>query len=166
MKKQFFVFVLLQFLVWGCKKSPAPDPVPPTPPASITIQSATLNGTAVATGGIQKGVMPASELIVKFSEPVSQSTAGTTIKLNEANSGSSTPNIKYSDDDKTLTIRLGSLKYLTNYSFSIANTLKSSNGGALKQPFNLTIQTGIDSSNKLKHLSDNLQSEINKFNHK
>ena len=83
----------------------------------------------------------------------------------------STLSIKVNDISKDLGELTSKKDQVLNQVQSLASIVAETSNGAgnvalVCEKVNETTIEFIDSSNKLKHLSDNLQSEINKFNHK
>lgn len=82
-----------------------------------------------------------------------------------------TVNIKVNDISKDLGELTRKKNQVLNQVQSLSSIVAETSDGAgnvalVCEKVNETTSEFIDSSNKLKHLSDNLQSEINKFNHK
>lgn len=150
---KFFIIGLL-ILLSGCSKTPGDTP-PPTVEADFTSTSLQINGinnssftyTNISTNPIIK---------ISFSSAVKQASVAANVLFNESGGTAVPYNISFENNDSSFTVRPSSLlKSFTTYTLIVSSTLQSVTNKNLKNSLNITLRTGIDSSNKFPLISDN-----------
>ena len=154
MKGNIVVALALVFVL-GCSKKNS-NVTPPVVIESDFIQ------TAIFFNGTNNGSTTFNNtntnptLKITFNKPVKRSTAGSNILLTESNGVAVATNTNYENGDSSLVIKPSTpLKGFTAYAISISTGLQSLSGLALKTQVNLSIRTGIDSTDKFPVISDN-----------
>jgi hypothetical protein len=145
--------LLVMVLLYECsKKSSGGNPPPPTPNFYST--EVKLNGQTAAASNYNINLAPI--LKFSFSAALNKSTVSTAIAFADKAGASISYTTSYEDNDKTLVIQPSSnLGYLNKYSVTIANSLKSNEGGNLISGVNVSFTTKIDSSRKFPIITDN-----------
>jgi hypothetical protein len=106
---------------------------------------------------------------LRFDAAINKATVPASVILKENNSSPVSSNISYADEDSTIILEpVSPLKYLSKYKVSIGNQLKSTNGGNLVNPTEISLTTTIDSSRKFpiiteEALLDTVQKRTFKF---
>jgi hypothetical protein len=144
-----FVMVLIS----DCsKKSSGGNSPPPTPNFYST--DVKLNGQSAAASNYNINLIPI--LKFSFSAALNKSTVSTAVSFMDKAGASVSYTTSYENNDKTLVIQPSSnLSYLSKYSVTIANSLKSNEGGTLISSVNVSFSTKIDSSRKFPIITDN-----------
>ncbi|HET9824612.1 MAG TPA: glucoamylase family protein [Chitinophagaceae bacterium] len=139
------------FIFFGCKKSSDGNPPPATPNFYST--DVKLNGQTAAATNYDVTLSP----IIKFSfsAALDRNTVAGAISFKDKSGTSVAYSAAYENSDKTVIIQPSSgLNYLTKYSVSVGNSLKSAEGGSLISGVTLSFVTKIDSSRKFPLISD------------
>lgn len=139
----------LLFLLACSKKSEDP-----TISIIDTSLSFTVNGSNNGTTTYKRlNVKPV--IVLNFTEPVNNVTIADNIKLTGPSSSIVLINISTGNGDKQLTITPQvDLIAFSSYILSIGNGLKSSTGGRLTNPTNISLVTGITYNDKFPRISD------------
>ena len=142
--------LLSLFLVWNCKKDKTAENLPVN--LSFNYTSLDVNGTF--SGFEYKGVRNTPVVKVVFGSVIDQLSAKTAIVLTDKNSSAIPINLVFGNKDSAITIQpVSSLSYLSGYTLTITNTLKSKNGGFLISPIAVKLTTAIDSLDKFQAIS-------------
>lgn len=147
LKAILFVFIAASLLS-ACKKSS--DAKPP----ADTLLSFTVND-------VYNGTLSYSGLSVKpiikfdFTQPVATNTVTTSIKLTDAAGVNIPITTTLQNADKTILVTpQNNLASFTTYQLVVANTLQTSTGGRLVNAVNISLKTGLDSTDKFARISD------------
>jgi len=129
------------------------------PAGVFHFSSASLEGRP--PGYAYKGVSNNPRLQLVFTEPLQRTGATNHITLQEA-SGAAVPlSLAFSGADSIVTVAPQQpLKFLTKYILSISNQLPSAAGNLLSSGALISLQTGIDSSDKFPRISDTALVEL------
>ncbi|MFT3949360.1 MAG: glucoamylase family protein [Agriterribacter sp.] len=148
MRKILFTALLFHaVLISACKKGG--DSAPPTPAAKdFSINSWDVDG--VTNKDNNKGTSASPHIRLYFPDAIDRASVASAIVLQTA-----AYSVDYQNGDSTLIIQPASpLSYLSNYTLTVGNTLKSKPGGSLLFPVEITLQTGYNISNKFPVISD------------
>jgi hypothetical protein len=126
-----------------------------TTPASVQLRSATID--ARSFNGNVNDVSVSPVILLKFSQPLLQSSLASTVSLTDAALNTTVPlTLSLQSGDSVLRIQpASSLKYISKYYFKVSLGLKSAAGAQLSAVINRTIVTKIDSTDKFAAISDN-----------
>ena len=92
---------------------------------------------------------------LRFDAAINKATVPASVILKENNGSPVSSNISYADADSTIILEpVSPLKYLSKYKVSIGNQLKSTNGGNLVNPTEISLTTTIDSSRKFPIITE------------
>lgn len=144
------LFILV--VSWHCnKKSSGGNPPPPAPNFYST--EVKLNGQPLNAVNYNINLSPSFKF--SFSASLNKNTVNTSVSFKDK-SGTPVPySVAYENNDKTLTIQpSAALNYLTKYSVSVSNSLKSAEGGNLVGNLDYSFITKIDSSRKFPIIPD------------
>ncbi len=152
------LYILLILFVLSCQKNGNNDPV--NEPFNYT--SVKLNGAF--SGFDYKGINDFPVFKVSFTSAIDQSSAKNAITMADENSKPVPVSLVFEKADSVVTIKpVSSLNYLSAYTFSVSNSLKSKTGSTLSIPFSINLTTGIDSTDKYPVISrDSLLTLIQK----
>jgi hypothetical protein len=93
---------------------------------------------------------------IEFTEPIKTSSVSSSVKIRNIGGGEMPVTTTFQNHDSVLLVQPSSpLNYLSKYSFSITNGLRSSTDGAFSPDVNENFITKIDSSRKFPVISDN-----------
>jgi hypothetical protein len=139
----------------ACTKQGGNAPVPIPPAVSMNLELRKLNDQVVSTSSVQLQSNEAV-LMLRFSAKVDRSSVTNALAWNAVPASSNVQvHVSYSNGDSVLIIQPSSpLAFLSRYSITISDRLKSTDGAAISSPFSLSIRTGIDPSNKFPLISD------------
>jgi hypothetical protein len=148
----FFTLVLTGF---KCKKEENNSPDPVLPVAKMSIEFRRINNQIINTSSTQL-LSNVAVMQLAFSAKVDRNSVAGAIVWRSPNNNITLPlSITYSNGDSILLLQTATpLEFLTLYSVSISDALKSTSGAALESPFSFSIRTGIDPSNKFPLISD------------
>jgi hypothetical protein len=142
------------WLLLSCNKdsSSSAPPLPPRPVDFIT-SSWYVNNSFLQTTNSNVSLNPVIRF--NFGAAINRNSASGSISFTE-NNGTVVPfSLSYTNGDSTVLLSpAASLKHLTKYRISVANSLKSSNGGSLKEKTEISLLTPIDSTDKFPVISD------------
>lgn len=140
----------------ACKKNSAQISEPISTATSMDLVLKKLNDQVVSTSSVQLQANGAL-LLLSFSAKINRSTVANAVTWIGGTTALNIPvGISFSNGDSVLIIQPQSpLAFLTKYTITISDGLKSTNGVALSSSFFLTIRTGIDNSDKFPIISDN-----------
>jgi hypothetical protein len=142
-------------LFFGCSK--ANDIASQVPLAAAPLSIKTININNISFDNTLYGTVVTPVITVHFTQPVKQTSAANAIFITDANGTKTTVSTTFKNQDSTLVIQPAApLKYLSKYFLKLTAELQSSTGGALKDQFNKSFITQIDSSNKFPVLNDSL----------
>ncbi|WP_240186740.1 glucoamylase family protein [Pedobacter namyangjuensis] len=140
---------LLFFLGIACKKNKSTGDLSNDTSLSFTVNN-TNNGTLKYTG---LNLKPAIKF--SFTEAINTNTASSGIILKDQSGFTVQTANAFQDGDKTLVVTPQSdLKSFTNYTLAVTNDLKSSSGGRLINPVNISLTTGLENSDKFNRITD------------
>lgn len=147
-------FVILSFGA-KCKKKDGSMPDPSSPPVQLKLESKKINDQVVSVSTAQ---LLSNEAVIKlgFSTKVDRVSVSGAITWRSITAATSVPVIvDFSNGDSVLIIHaVSALDFLTQYTVTVADQLKSTTGNPLVASFVLTLRTGIDPSNKFPIISD------------
>ncbi len=146
MRKILFSVLLFHVaFISSCKKGG--DTAPP-PAQDFTINSWDVEGITNQNENRGTTINPVIRLYFPFA--IDRASVASAIELHTANY-----NVNYQNGDSTLAIQPKSaLSYLSNYSLTVNNTLKSKSGGKLIFPVEIKLQTRYDPTFKFPVISD------------
>lgn len=91
-----------------------------------------------------------------FSEPIDSTTIAGGFKLTDASGSNISFTTTLLNADKTIEVLpRNNLASFTTHQLTVLNTLKTTTGGRLVNPVNITFKTGLDSTDKFPVISDN-----------
>jgi hypothetical protein len=138
-----------------CKKKDSSLPDPSSPPVQLKLESKKINDQVVSTSTAQ---LLSNEAVIKlgFSTKVDRVSVSGAITWRSITAATSIPvTVDFSNGDSVLIIHaVSALDFLTQYTVTVADQLKSTTGNPLVPSFVLTLRTGIDPSNKFPIISD------------
>ncbi len=140
-------------ILYSCKKGSSPStPVTPVVPASFSFNSLKVNGVTINTS-VVNGLNTSPVIKISFTAPVKTSSVAGSVSLT---GGTTTPTFTtaYLNNDSTIVITPNGLSHLTAYTLSISTNLKDAKNGGLQTPFNISLRTAIDSTNKFTTITD------------
>ena len=144
------MMTLCTLCLTDCKKNPVPVNIVP---AQMTLAGVDLSNNVWT--GTAYGTNRQPVIRLKFSEPVKQSTVGTSVKLTDANGADVTFTTTFQNKDSVIVIQPSSvLPALVRYTFTVGGTLQSATGGNFISVVNKNFITQIDSSRKFPAISD------------
>jgi len=153
--KYLFCFLALVLTGFKCRKEDKITPDPVLPVAKMKLESGKVNNQVISTSSVQ---LLSNDAVLRlgFSAKVDRSSVTGSIEWRVTNTATTLPlTINYSNGDSVLLIQSASpLGFLTLYSVSISDALKSVKGAALESSFSLSVRTGIDPANKFPVISD------------
>ncbi|HRQ50978.1 MAG TPA: Ig-like domain-containing protein, partial [Agriterribacter sp.] len=145
------VFAVLLFhavLISACKKGDGS--VSPPPATDFSISSWDVDGNTNQDDNRGITVNPAVRLY--FPAAIDRATVASSIVLQTARY-----NVNYQNGDSVLVIQPATaLSYLSNYTLTVGNTLRSKEGGSLIFPVEIKLQTRYDASYKFPAISDSI----------
>lgn len=147
--------IILICALWaGCKKKSS-DPVPPGPtPVNFSLVSWSVNNVSSQTTLYNVSRSPVVKF--RFGAVINRNTVAANIIFKENSGNPVTCNVSYENSDSVVVLQpLSALNFLAKYKISVANQLKSTNGGSLITGVDLLLVTLIDSSRKFPVISDN-----------
>ncbi|WP_243745653.1 glucoamylase family protein [Segetibacter sp. 3557_3] len=90
-----------------------------------------------------------------FTEPVDRGSAQKALRLTDATGQAVNVGTRFENADKTVVVTpQNNLAAFSRYTLAIDNTLQSASGGRLVNPVSITLNTGIDSTDKFPRISD------------
>jgi hypothetical protein len=151
-REKYVVISLIMIVFSNCnKKSSGGNPPPPTPNFYST--EIKLNGQTASASNYNINLSPV--LKFSFSAALNKNTISAAISFKDKAGTSVAYSASYENNDKTVIIQPSSnLNYLTKYSVSVSNSLKSTDGGNLVSAVDVSFATKIDSSRKFTIISD------------
>lgn len=151
--KYLLVFLSL-VMVFSCKKTDSTTTVTPPPVAeNFSYQSITINGVTILPF---KNISRNPFVRVKFTVPVSRSSASQKISITDLAGATITSVVNFDNGDSTVLISPQSaLQFLTRYKIKIDGTLLSAKNTALNSSNEVGFFTSLDSSRKFPQLTDN-----------
>lgn len=151
-KTLFFLLcceVFMLMAVSGCKKGKGTETDPTETTLSFVVNDL-YNGTLVYKNLNVKPVIK-----FNFTEAIRTSTAADGFKLTNASGAAIALTITFLNTDKTVVITpQEELSGLTAYTLSATDRLKTTSGGGLINPVNISLTTGIDGKDKFPRISD------------
>ncbi len=148
-------WVLLISAAWyGCGKGGStPPPNPPPTPVNFTITSWAVSGLVSQTANY--GVSRNGAVRFTFPAAINKSTVDANIQYKEASGGPVTYTATYEKGDSVVIITPSQpLSAITRYKVTVADQLKSTNGGRLINGVDVDLITAIDSSRKFPAITD------------
>jgi len=141
-------------LFFGCKKDGSePEPPPPPPPPSFSLSLVAVDGRPQATSYKDVSISPVVKF--SFSNKISRATVPASFILRN-NAGQTVPvTLSYANNDSSVLLSPATnLDYLSKYSITLSNALKSVEEGSLQSGITINLLTKIDSSRKFPVISD------------
>lgn len=153
---KYLVFVLSVSLIFSCKKNGTPITVTPTPPnvsENFNFVSTDINGVGILPF---KNVNRNPSIKIKFSVPVSRTSAAQKILITENAGATVNSNISFENNDSTvLIIPQNQLQFVTRYKIKVDASLLSAKNTLLNAGREIVFYTTMDSSRKFPAISDN-----------
>jgi len=148
------IFIFFAFCFADCKKKATPEPPVVVPPKQMSLTALLLNSNIWLSTVYGTNRQPV--IRIRFSEPVKQSTVGTSMKLVDTNGAEAALNASFESSDSVVVLKpAANLSALTLYNFTVTSALKSAAGGDFISSVNNSFITQIDSSRKFPVISDN-----------
>lgn len=143
------IYYLAFFLVlFSCKKDD------PFDQASVSFGYNTVKVDGLSSGTSYKGLSDMPVIKIAFNTKIDQTSAKTAITLTDKNSSAVQLNYSFENSDSVISVKpVSSLNNLTNYTFTVSNSLKAKAGGRLSSPVSLSLTTGVDLTNKYETIS-------------
>lgn len=142
------------FITAGCGKSSSTPEPPPPPPAPFKLTEKKMN--SLPASDIYYSIDPQSaQLQFRFNAPVDRNSTSAGISFRSKEGTAYTFSVTYSNNDSIILVKPSSaLPFITKFSVSLSNSLKSAAGGSLTETAKIDFVTKIDSSRKFPALSD------------
>ncbi len=147
--------ILICMFFGGCNGHKDCCPGPPAPtPVNFIITSWSVNNVLSQTTNYNVSRSPVIKL--KFETAIEKNTVAANLALKD-NSGTTVAyNVSYENADSIIVLQpSSSLNFLSKYRVTVATDLRSTNGGKLISPVDISLVTSIDSSRKFPAISDN-----------
>lgn len=142
----------LVIITMACSKGSDPDPSPPDPTGFKT-NAVLIDKKTVTGNGIMTSLNPVIE--IGFTGRIDRSTAQTAITYQGPGSVAVSYTLSFANNDSLLRVESNAkLESLSQFSFSISNSLKSTEGNILATPVSVSFLTPIDSSRKFPTITD------------
>lgn len=155
MRQRTFILILVLYLIAGCKKSSAPEPlVPPPPPSALVLKSVKVDDVTGSSTYYNISTSPAIRFF--FNAPVDRSTVGSRISFKNKAGTPVAHSTVYESDSTILIQPTASLNNIAKYSVALSAGVKSVAGGLMLTSVNLNFITKIDSSRKFPAISDDV----------
>ena len=150
--RKYAGLAMVIIICWNCSKKSSDGSSPPVAP-NFYSTDIKLNGQTATASNYNINLVPV--LKFSFSAALNKNTVGAAISFQDK-AGTAIPySTSYENNDKTVVIQpSSSLTYLTKYSVSVSNSLKSTEGGSLITGVDVSFITKIDSSRKFSLISD------------
>ena len=150
MRQLSFLFIIV--IIIGCSCSKKKDNEPDTPKNPIA-NNVTINALNFNTVLNNIGVRPV--IRIGFSQPLMQSSVTSAVSFKDPGNNSVSFTTTLQNADSVLVIQPSApLAYLSKYSLSISNALKSASNGSLPGKIDRSFTTTIDSSRKFPLISN------------
>lgn len=148
----FFSFTLV---LVACSKSDTGGTVTPPPATNFINNTIAVNGNN--NGGNSYNNLNINPIIsLNFNAPVKRETTVSNILFNQGNGEAVAFGVSYERGDSTLVIKPAtSLKGFTAYNITVSQGLQSVNSKSLFSTINVSITTGIDSTDKFSVIDNN-----------
>jgi hypothetical protein len=147
--------ILICMFFAGCNGHKDCCPGPPAPtPVNFIITSWSVNNVLSQTTNYNVSRSPVIKL--KFETAIEKNTVAANLSLKD-NAGTAVAyNVSYENADSIIVLQpSSSLNFLSKYRVTVATDLRSTNGGKLISPVDISLVTSIDSSRKFPAISDN-----------
>src|SRR5688500_1643428 len=142
--------VLMAFVMVCCSKN---DSAPP-PEKNFNFNSHTVNGESDPSF-TYKGVSIHPQITFTFSDRIKESSIVNGVKFTEGSTTAVPFNTTLEDDNTTVVITpAAALKGFTQYKVSLSDGLLSETDKPLSLPVNVTINTGMDSTDKFPKITN------------
>ncbi|RDC55070.1 DUF3131 domain-containing protein [Pedobacter chinensis] len=146
---KYLLLIIPVLLTFSCKKGGDSSPVPNDVTLSFTVNDK-YNGTLTYSG-----LNNLPEIRINFTEPINSSTIPGAIILSESNGAVVPYNQQLQNSDKTIVIvPKTALSSFTAYTLNINGNLKSSTNGRLINPVIISLNTGLDDTDKFPRITD------------
>lgn len=151
---KYLLVSLSLVLVFSCKKNDSTTTVTPPPVTeNFSYQSTTINGVTIQPF---KNISRNPSVRVKFTVPVSRSSASQKVSITDLAGATITSVVNFDNGDSTVLISPQSaLQFLTRYKIKIDGSLLSAKNTALNSSNEVGFFTSLDSSRKFPQLTDN-----------
>ena len=141
-------YLALIFLALSCRKDE------PFDPASVSFGYNTVKVDGLSSGTSYKGLSEMPVIKIAFDTKVDQTSAKSAITLTDKSSSAVQLNFSFENSDSVILVKpVSSLNNLTNYTFTVSNSLKAKAGGRLSSPISLSLTTGVDLTSKYETIS-------------
>lgn len=151
---KYLLVSLSLVMVFSCKKTDSTTTVTPPPVnENFSYQSTTINSVTIQPF---KNISRNPSVRVKFSVPVSRSSASQKVSITDLAGATITSVVTFDNGDSTVLISpQNALQFLTRYKIKIDGTLSSAKNTALNSSNEVGFFTSLDSSRKFPQLTDN-----------
>ena len=144
------LLVLMVLVLVCCSKKDSP----PVPPNEFDLNAHSVNGESDPSF-TYKGVSITPLITFTFSDPIKESSIVNGIKFTEGTSTAIAFNATLEDENKTVAlIPVEPLKGFTQYKVSVSDGLLSETDQPLSLPVTVTINTGMDSTDKFPQITN------------
>jgi len=147
--------ILICMFFAGCNGHKDCCPGPPSPtPVNFIITSWSVNNVLSQTTNYNVSRSPVIKL--KFETAIEKNTVAANLALKDNAGAAVAYNVSYENADSIIVLQpSSSLNFLSKYRVTVATDLRSTNGGKLISPVDISLVTSIDSSRKFPAISDN-----------
>ncbi len=147
------IILSLVAAVYSCSKSE--EAQAPPGPIPVNFNLITFSVNSIPDQKINYNVVRSPSIRLRFDAAINKNTVTANVILKENNGLPVNSTISYADADSAIILQPASpLNYLSKYKVSIANQLKSTNGGSLISSTEILLTTIIDSSRKFPLISE------------
>ncbi len=149
---KFACAALIACVFFSCSKKDNSSSEPPqSQPKPFDATSTTINGQIYSTGLYNVNFNPVIK--ISFTSPLDESSAGNSVSIKDNTNASVSFTTTFEKSDSVLVLT-PALSALTKNNLTIATTLKSKDGGLLKNAVTATLISQIDSTDKYNRISD------------
>ena len=149
-----FFSVLLMPVLLTCRKKTSTEPPVIQPVVNYKMSSWAVDNQISQTTNYNVKTNPVVKF--RFAAAIDRGSVASSIVFKENSGNPVNYTASYENTDSTIILRLASvLNNLVKYKVSVSNLLKSTTGGSLTNPGEISIFTTIDSSRKFPVISDN-----------
>jgi len=149
--KQSGLCILLVFIIVSCKKNSTPGS---TPANALNVTSVTINGVS-PVASVFNNVVFNPTIKINFSAAIDTTTVSSTSLEFFSSAGNAAVSFTYANNDSTMLVQPASaLTALTPYTLRLLQGIKSTTGAELPIAYSVTMNTGIDTTNKFPVITD------------
>ena len=142
------IYIALLLLAFSCRKDD------PFNQASVSFGYNSVKVDGLSSGTSYKGLSEMPVIKIAFNTKIDQTSAKSAVTLTDKNSSAVQLNFSFENSDSVISVKpVSSLNNLTNYTFTVSNSLKAKAGGRLSSPISLSLTTRVDLTNKYETIS-------------